>query len=96
MVKKLNVLRWCLFFVYFFVSTAQANGSAGPLDEFFKSEKLTLNDAVLVVDDNDDIIYQWRPDESMVPASLLKLATAYLAIEKWGLEHTFYLSLIHI
>ena len=93
MIKKLSVLRGCCLCFCLLVSTVQGAEEAvniGLLDKFFETEKLTQSDAVLVVDEQDNIIYQWRPDESMVPASLLKLVTAYLAIKKWGLEHTFY------
>ena len=67
-----------------------AQTASPSLEAFFNAEKLTQHDAVLVVDGNGDTVYQWRASSSMIPASLSKLATAHLAIEKWGLDHAFH------
>lgn len=53
------------------------------------SEKFTERDALLVVDASGKPIVEWRANAMMVPASLAKLATAYLAINRWGLSHRF-------
>jgi len=54
-----------------------------------KAQTFTDDDAVLISDSDGQVLYQWRADQAMIPASLTKLATTYLAIEKWGLEHRF-------
>ncbi|MFT6097721.1 MAG: D-alanyl-D-alanine carboxypeptidase/D-alanyl-D-alanine-endopeptidase (penicillin-binding protein 4) [Arenicella sp.] len=55
-------------------------------------ENLTLSDAdsVLVVTDSDARVFAWQASKPLIPASVTKLATAYLAIDKWGLEHRFH------
>ncbi|NND00786.1 MAG: hypothetical protein HKN85_11455 [Gammaproteobacteria bacterium] len=55
----------------------------------FSTEKFTQHDAILISDQTGKIIYQWQPDKALVPASLTKLVTAYLAIDKWGRDHRF-------
>jgi len=72
------------------VEQPTGNIDVASLKRFFDAEKLTNNDAVLVVGAQDQTLYQWQPDRAMIPASLTKLVTAQLAIDKWGLEHTFY------
>ena len=59
------------------------------LSDVLSGEKFTQNDAVLVVDSNNQIVYEWRADELMIPASLAKIITSYLAIRKWHLAHQF-------
>lgn len=53
------------------------------------SESFGADDAVLVSTLNNHVIHTWQAAKPLVPASLSKLATAYLAIEKWGLDHRF-------
>ncbi len=52
--------------------------------------KLTEHDSILVVEDGGDVVFSWQASKPLVPASLTKLATAHLAIDKWGLEHRFH------
>ena len=47
------------------------------------------NDSILVVDSSGQERFNWQAEKLLVPASLSKLATAYAAIEKWGLDHRF-------
>jgi len=56
----------------------------------FNSQEFSDKDAILLVDDAGQTIYQWRSDQLLIPASLVKLATAHLAIEKLGLDYAFY------
>lgn len=72
-----------LFFVVFII--AQSNAHASVLDKL----KLTKNDSVLVVRDNGESLFSWQASKPLVPASLSKLVTAHLAIDKWGLGHRF-------
>ncbi len=56
---------------------------------FFQDENFTQSDAVLVTDQAGEVVYQWQAEKRLIPASLTKLVSSYLAIEKWGLEHRF-------
>jgi D-alanyl-D-alanine carboxypeptidase/D-alanyl-D-alanine-endopeptidase (penicillin-binding protein 4) len=58
--------------------------------DLFKGHTFTEHDSVLVSDSSGDAVYQWQAQQPRVPASLVKLVTAWLAIEKWGLDHQFY------
>jgi len=58
-------------------------------NSIFKDEHFTQSDAVLVTDQEGGIVYQWQVDKGLIPASLTKLVTSYLAIEKWGIGHRF-------
>ncbi|WP_170132093.1 D-alanyl-D-alanine carboxypeptidase [Arenicella xantha] len=66
-----------------------AFSSASIAGASFLQENLSVNDAVYVVDHAGKEIFNWQADKPLVPASLTKLATAYLALEKWGGEHHF-------
>ena len=48
------------------------------------------NAALLLIDSNPKKSISIRPEQLLVPASTLKIVTAYLAIKRWGLEHKFY------
>lgn len=52
--------------------------------------RLTENDSVLVVEDGRKPLFSWQASKPLVPASLTKLVTAHLAIDKWGLGHRFH------
>ena len=45
-------------------------------------------DAIYVVSD-DAIVYEQNKSVLMIPASLTKLATTYMAIQRWGLDYAF-------
>ena len=51
--------------------------------------KFTKTDSALVVDDAGEVVISWQANKPLIPASLTKLATAHLAIKKWGLGHRF-------
>ncbi|GHA05784.1 D-alanyl-D-alanine carboxypeptidase [Arenicella chitinivorans] len=72
----------CIVLTCFFVA---ANVDAAR----FKSHELTDQDAVLVLDADDATLFDWRSEQPLIPASLTKLVTAYLAMEKWGASHQF-------
>lgn len=72
------IVAWLCLFV-------AINSQAAP----FKSHDLTAQDAVLVLDTHGNSVFDWRSDQAMIPASLTKLVTAYLALEKWGADHRF-------
>ena len=55
----------------------------------FSNQQFTAQDALLVTNSSEDIVYQWQADKALIPASLTKLLTANLAIKKWGLDHRF-------
>ena len=79
---KLMLRTVCVLLCGLFVSQA---GSS----ELLKNEKFGVSDAVLVVDQSGQILFDWQSSKPLVPASLTKLVTSYLAINKWGLEHRF-------
>lgn len=56
----------------------------------FDAGSFTDQDAVLVVDQSGEVLYQWQAQQPLIPASLTKLVTTYLAIDKWGLDHRFH------
>ena len=58
--------------------------------ELLSSYTFTGNDSVLVENTSGEVLLSWRANRAMIPASLTKLATAHLAIEKWGLSHQFH------
>ncbi|MFT5571689.1 MAG: D-alanyl-D-alanine carboxypeptidase/D-alanyl-D-alanine-endopeptidase (penicillin-binding protein 4) [Cryomorphaceae bacterium] len=55
-----------------------------------ESEAFTSADSVLVCDESGATLLDWQADKMMMPASLAKLATAYLAVDKWGVSHRFF------
>lgn len=50
---------------------------------------LTNKDALLLKSVDGQVLLDWRSDELMIPASLMKLVTADLALSKWGDSHRF-------
>lgn len=69
-------------FIFFASSVVNANG-------VFDGIVFQNNDSILIRDDSDQTLFAWQPDKALVPASLVKLATANLAINKWGLTKRF-------
>lgn len=46
-------------------------------------------DSILVIDSADSVVFEWLPDTPRTPASVVKMLTAQLAINTWGLNHQF-------
>ncbi|MBX2847742.1 MAG: D-alanyl-D-alanine carboxypeptidase [Acidiferrobacterales bacterium] len=59
------------------------------LDSFFTKQKLGKNDSILVTKEGGETLFEWRAEALLIPASLAKLATAHVAIKKWGVEKQF-------
>jgi D-alanyl-D-alanine carboxypeptidase/D-alanyl-D-alanine-endopeptidase (penicillin-binding protein 4) len=78
--RKLTVIGFALLCI-FCSATAAA---------LLENETFTSADSVLVSDESGVVLLDWQADKMMVPASLTKLATAYLAIDKWGESHRFF------
>ncbi|MEM7358590.1 MAG: D-alanyl-D-alanine carboxypeptidase [Pseudomonadota bacterium] len=57
--------------------------------QLFAKQSFTEQDAVSVRDSAGAVLYEWQADKALVPASLTKLVTADLAIDKWGIDHHF-------
>lgn len=55
----------------------------------FVGEQWQKSDAILVKQ-GDKTLYQWQSDVPLIPASVIKIVSAQLAIDKWGLEHRFH------
>ncbi len=68
--------------------------SSAELKQLFDTENLRATDSVLVtqIQDGapDTVLYEWQIEKALIPASLAKLATSYLAIQKWGLDKRFH------
>lgn len=81
--------QWFLAACLLFVSVQAMCASSSSV---LTSLKLGTNDSILVASSpsQGSILYSWQAEKSLVPASLSKLATAHLAIQKWGLEHAFH------
>lgn len=83
---------------------AQAEPVLSPKPTFLNSIKLSSRDAILVTRfdaraneaSSERQLLKWQPDLPLVPASLSKLATSYLAIQKWGLSHRFHTDFYHV
>jgi D-alanyl-D-alanine carboxypeptidase/D-alanyl-D-alanine-endopeptidase (penicillin-binding protein 4) len=70
--------------VLFITAAALAQKAA-----IFHGVAFQSNDSVLVTDSSGKELFNWQADKLLVPASLTKLATAYVAVEKWGLDYRF-------
>ena len=53
-------------------------------------DEFTSTDAVLITKAGGETVYAWQRDKPLIPASLTKLVTAQLAIDRWGLDHRFH------
>jgi len=53
------------------------------------NEGLQKEDAVFLVQ-GDQILFEWQADKALIPASVTKIVSAQLAIDKWGLQHRFH------
>ena len=71
------------------ISLLFASLSQAQTTQLFIKQQFTEQDAVLVTDQQGQVVYAWQADKLLVPASLTKLLTSYLAIDKWGLSHRF-------
>jgi len=71
--------------LFFLFCAASVNVSASVLGKL----NLSKNDSVLVVKESGEPLFSWQVSKPLIPASLTKLATAHLAIERWGLDHHF-------
>lgn len=59
------------------------------LTKLFAKENLRHSDAVLISDGSAQALYEWQAEKPLVPASLVKLVTAHIAIKRWGLDKRF-------
>ncbi|MCJ8298337.1 MAG: D-alanyl-D-alanine carboxypeptidase [Pseudomonadales bacterium] len=64
--------------------------SAAAIDKHDKIISAIPQASLLLAETKDASGISIRPDQLLVPASTLKVVTAYLAIKRWGLEHKFY------
>ena len=80
-------LKICLFsvlIVFGFATNAYASTPS-----LLSKHKPNEKDSILVVDENNTTLVARLADKPRTPASVIKLLTALLAIEHWGLEHQF-------
>ena len=64
--------------------------TAAAIDKHDKIISAIPQASLLLAETKDASGISIRPDQLLVPASTLKVVTAYLAIKRWGLEHKFY------
>ena len=83
--------RACTIVTFMLVLLMSVTSQVQALDanDVLKSEKLTLTDSILVVEEGKGDIKSWQANKALVPASLIKLSSAYLALDKWGAKHAF-------
>ena len=69
---------------------AQAQEIASAMDSLLRDDLFKSSDVSVVIYDLDDdkSIYSHRADKMCRPASVLKLLTSVVAIERLGIEHT--------
>ena len=99
MIKPLSILFACVVLPLSGIaveqSSAQQLASKVQLSKqqssktLFSGVEFGSQDSVLVVDQSGRTLFDWQGEKLLVPASLTKLATAYIAINKWGLNHRF-------
>lgn len=70
-----------------YLSLQAANASSSRV---LTSLKLGVEDSILVTSNQGLVLHEWQAEKPLVPASLSKLVTAHLAIQKWGLDHAFH------
>lgn len=75
---------------YLLLCCVCVNSYAGAISKHSDIIQAIPNAALLLVDTKDKHSISIRPEQLLVPASTLKIVTAYLAIKRWGLEHKFY------
>ena len=64
-------------------------GIDGQLPLWGSGKLLETSASVILYETNSDtLMYAWNPDEQMVPASLVKIMTALIAVEKGNIEDT--------
>lgn len=87
--KRLN---FSVVFIFAIIVTSIAGASDFRLtnvQSLLPNDRFQSNDGVLVMQ-GDKTVYQWQADEALIPASLTKIVSAQLAIDKWGLDHRFH------
>ncbi len=70
----------CIVFAFFWTQTV-----ATELDQLRMMDQVSF----LVVGSDGDILLEKDADQALVPASTIKLLTAYMALETWGRNHRF-------
>jgi D-alanyl-D-alanine carboxypeptidase/D-alanyl-D-alanine-endopeptidase (penicillin-binding protein 4) len=58
--------------------------------KFSQLLNLGVGDSVALAELDGEKILAWNEDSPLIPASTLKILTAYMALQKWGAEHRFY------
>lgn len=67
-----------------------SNAYAEDKNLVLQNESFTQYDSILVIEEGVGEIKSWQASKQLVPASLTKLPTAYLALDKWGGEYSFH------
>ena len=64
-------------------------GAQSLTSKIFAGREFTQSDAILVSDAQGQILFEWRAEQAMLPASLVKLLTTMIALEKWQPSYQF-------
>ena len=75
-----------IYLTFFICYSAVNSANSAPV---FDKKQLTDQSAVIVTRDNGEIIHAWNTRKSLIPASVVKIATSLAAIERFGLDHQF-------
>jgi D-alanyl-D-alanine carboxypeptidase/D-alanyl-D-alanine-endopeptidase (penicillin-binding protein 4) len=87
--KRLGYFKLCTVLLSVLLGPINLSYAAS-LDKYAKGINKIDKASLLVPKTDKDQAVSIRPEQLLVPASTLKVVTAYLAINRWGLEHKFY------
>ncbi len=89
-IKKFALIRISLLLMIVLVNSFSVASFAKGLDKHNKIINKIPNASLLLAKSKITQGVSIRPQQLLVPASTLKVVTAYLAIKRWGLDHQFY------
>lgn len=75
-----------VFFIFIVSFSASSWASENNHNHLVKQFNDMPQASLVVASENNDFRYSIRPEQAMIPASTLKLLTALLALETWGLS----------
>lgn len=91
---SIKLIQCTALYKYFILSVALifsiSVSIAAPIDKYEKVINKIAKASLLLPSSDSVKGVSIRADKLLVPASTLKVVTAYLAINRWGLEHKFY------
>ncbi len=73
-----------ILFIFAFTYSGQALANT-----ILKDLHLGEGSSMLIVDENMKPLYSWQANKPFIPASIQKITTSLLALDKWGRNHRF-------